>query len=92
MRRLIPLAALALLLAPAAARADDPRLPKDALIADVPVGGLGPNDTHTTLTEELGGRYERPIRVRVGRRRLRLPTRRLGQSIAYIRMVDAAFA
>ena len=93
MQRVSILAALALLLsaAPASAQAPPPTLPADATIADVPVGGLDRAAARAELERQLSARFERPIEVRVKRRRWRFTTERLGQRIRYGHMLDLAF-
>ena len=66
-------------------------LPHGATIAGIYVGGLGPSAAKRELKRLLGLVYERPLKVRVKRRRLRLPTREAGQTIRYDRMIAVAF-
>ena len=83
--------AIAVLVA-ALAAAPAQHLPPDATIAGVAVGGLGPYAARVELQRQLRPRFEAPIEVRVGHRRVRVFTDRLGQKVEYLRMVEAAFA
>jgi hypothetical protein len=96
MRRFALLIAIVSGIAAAPAGADGPvpapiKLPDDATIAGVPVGGLYRAATHAELERQLGARYERAVHVRIKGRHRALPTRRLGQTIRYGQMLDAAF-
>src|SRR3954447_10906001 len=75
----------------APAQATD-HLPEGATIAGVPVGGLGPYGARVELQNQLRPKFESPIAVAVKGRALSVPTAGLGQSVAYQRMVDTAFA
>jgi hypothetical protein len=84
---------LALAVVPASATAAPERLPPDAMIAGVAVGGLGPYGARVELQRQLAPVFESAINVRVhGHRRISLPTATLGQVIGYREMVDAAYA
>jgi hypothetical protein len=94
MRNACIAACLGLALLPAtAAGSTRERLPPDASIAGVAVGGLGPHGARVELQRQLAPVFESPIRVRVyGHRHISVPTARLGQVIRYADMVDAAYA
>src|SRR5947199_8290485 len=91
-------AVLLLLALPPAANASQPprqpdRLPDAARSAGVAVGGLGPNEARAELRRQLAPVIESRIRIRVYHHRSRYAeTRRLGQTVLYRQMVDAAFA
>ena len=94
MRRIVTFAALALLAAAAPAAAQDQGrtvLPPDAVVADVPLGGLTRGDAREALESQLTVRYEAPIHVRIRRRRPTLTTTELGQRIRYGQMLTTAF-
>lgn len=78
--------------ATAAAGGDAPRrLPEGALVAGVPVGGLGPIDAERELRRVLAPRYGPGITVKAGRRRYGLAPRRAGLDLGYDAMVRRAF-
>src|SRR5918994_1083158 len=92
MRRFSMLVAFASLLVAAPAPAQDRVvLPPDAIVADVPLGGLTRGDAREALEAELSKRYERPIEVRIRRRHPSVSTEELGQRIRYGQMLTAAF-
>src|SRR3954447_2249223 len=94
MRRLllIALVLLAVDAAPAAAFGPAPiPLPDGAQVADVPLGGLYRSDARAELERRLSARFERPVVVRVRGRGVRVPTKRLGQTVRYGLMLDQAF-
>ena len=84
------LIALLALAAPAAAQ-DEERLPPDAVIAGVPVGGLGPVGAEREVRRVLGELYGRTVTVRVGPRDRTVAPFDAGLRIGYRAMVDAAF-
>src|SRR3954468_18454385 len=60
------LVTVAAVLAPAVAAAPPARLPNDATIAGVAVGGLGPIEAKRVLNDSLARVYEqRPVAIRV---------------------------
>jgi hypothetical protein len=67
------------------------RLPEGAMIAGVPLGGLGPHAAKVELRRVLKARYGRPIQVRVRRRRVTVRTSTAGQYIRYEAMIRRAF-
>jgi hypothetical protein len=68
------------------------RLPDAAVIAGVPVGGLGPNEARAELRRQLAPVVESRIKIRVYHHRsLYAATRRLGQKVLYGEMVASAF-
>ena len=87
------IATLAAIAAPAAYAAAPERLPDDATIANVAVGGLGPVEAKRTVQDTLAPVYEkRPIAIRVSHKdRLVMPGD-AGLVIYYDWMVDRAFA
>src|SRR3954466_11108204 len=87
-------ALLTLLMAwPGYSSAATERLPPAAKIAGVAVGGLGPYGARVELERQLRPTYESAVNVRFhGRRRIAVPTQRLGLEIHYREMVDAAYA
>jgi hypothetical protein len=94
MRRFSFLAALALLTFASPAAAQEPErtvLPPDAMVADVPLGGLTRGDAREELEAELAQRYAQPIDVRIRRRHPRVTTEELGQRIRYGQMLTTAY-
>jgi hypothetical protein len=67
------------------------RLPAGSTIAGVAVGDLGPKRAKAAVQAGLRDSYERRIFVKGRGKRLILGTSRLGQTIHYDRMVEAAF-
>lgn len=82
--------ALLALAAPAHAQ-DEERLPPDALIAGVPVGGMGPIEAEREVKRVLGGNYSRTVTIRVGPRDRTIEPADAGLRIGYKAMVAAAF-
>ena len=80
-----------LVLAPSAAAQDEERLPADAVIAGVPVGGLGPVGAEREVRRVLGPAYNSTITVRVGGRDRTVSPAAAGLRIGYREMVAAAF-
>jgi hypothetical protein len=94
MGRILILAALAPLAVAAPATAQDEErvvLPPDAMVADVPLGGLTRGDAREELEAELTLRYAQPIEVRIRRRSPSVTTEELGQRIRYGQMLTTAF-
>ena len=89
MKRALTIAILALAAAPAAAQEET--LPPDAVIAGVPVGGLGPVGAEREVRRVFGGHYRRTITIRVGSRDQTLAPSAAGLTIGYKAMIDAAF-
>jgi len=85
------LTALALPSAVAAGNEQRPRLPDGTVIADVPVGGLGPNQAVATLKNALEPRYNRRISIRGGGVRTSLKPSDAGHKIRYEMMVNRAY-
>jgi hypothetical protein len=85
-----PAAALLLCVLPGVAQAAE-RLPDGAVVAGVPLGGLGPIGAERQLRTTLAAHWERPITVRVGSRDVEVSTARAGFSIDYKGMVQRAF-
>src|SRR4051812_41084805 len=86
------IATVAAVLAPAASAAVPERLPDDATIAGIGVGGLGPIEAKRTVEDALGPVYEdRPVAVRVNHRDTLVMPRAAGFVIFYDWMVDRAF-
>ena len=86
------LAAALLAIATSGAGGQEPsRLPAGSTIAGVAVGDLGPKRAKAAVRAALTESYERRIFVKGRGRRLILGTSRLGQTINYDRMVEAAF-
>jgi hypothetical protein len=79
-------------LAPPAGATAGEKLPDDAVIAGVAVGGLGPYGARVEVRRQLGPVLESPIDVRIRARRYSVPTRRLGLVVRYADMVAAAYA
>lgn len=77
--------------APGASAATTERLPEGSTIAGIAVGGLGPYGARAELRRQLDPVYASPIEVRIRKRRISVPTPRLGQNIRYDDMVDAAY-
>ena len=84
------LIALLALAAPAHAQ-DAERLPPDALIAGVAVGGMGPIEAEREVKRVLGGVLNRTVTIRVGGRDSTVEPFDAGLRIGYKAMVDAAF-
>lgn len=78
------------LAAPAQAQ-DAERLPPDAVVAGVPVGGMGPTEAEREVRRVFGGNYNRTVTVRVGPRDLTVAPAAAGLRIGYRAMIDAAF-
>lgn len=66
------------------------RLPKNATVAGVPVGGLSRDAAIDKLTAELSARATAPMKLRVGERRVELDPAAAGLGIDYPASVDAA--
>jgi lipoprotein-anchoring transpeptidase ErfK/SrfK len=78
---------------PSAAAAPPERLPDDATIAQVAVGGLGPVEAKRALRDSLGPVYEtRPIAIRVNHKDTLVTPGQSGLVIAYDWMVKRGFA
>src|SRR4051794_39414490 len=94
MRRLVAtIATVAAVTAPAVSAAAPERLPDDAAIAGVAVGGLGPIEAKRTVADTLAPVYEkRPVAIRVNHRDTLVMPRQAGFVIYYDWMVDRAFA
>jgi L,D-transpeptidase catalytic domain len=85
-------AVVAAVFAPTAAAAVPERLPDDATIAGIGVGGLGPIEAKRTVTEALAPLYEtRPIAIRVKHKDTLVMPGEAGFVIFYDWMVDRAF-
>ena len=79
--------------APPASAATAERLPDDAAIAGVPVGGLGPVEAGRTIRDALAPVYEkRPIAIRVNHKDTLVMPAEAGLVVYYDWMVDRAFA
>src|SRR4051794_30802744 len=86
-------AALAALIAPAASAAAPERLPDDASIANIAVGGMGPVEAKRAVQGTLAPVYEkRPIAIRVNHHDALVMPSEAGFVIFYDWMVDRAFA
>jgi hypothetical protein len=84
---------VAAIAAPAASAAPPERLPDDATIATVAVGGLGPVAAKRTLTASLAPVYEtRPIAIRAAHKDTLVRPTDAGLVIYYDWMVKRAFA
>jgi lipoprotein-anchoring transpeptidase ErfK/SrfK len=82
----------ALALAPAAQAATPERLPDNATIAQIGVGGLAPADATRALKDALGPLYEkRPVAIRVNHKDTLVMPSDAGLVIAYDWMVRRAF-
>jgi hypothetical protein len=95
MRRLVATALTLLAVASPALAATDPskRLPPDANIANVAVGGMSPADAERAVHDALAPTYEtRPIAVRVSHKDTLIMPADAGLDIQYQWMVDRAFA
>src|SRR3954466_6052128 len=93
LRLVAAIATIAAGTAPAASAAPPERLPDDATIAGVAVGGLGPVETKRTLVDTLAPVYEkRPVAIRVNHRDTLVMPTHAGLVIYYDWMVDRAFA
>ena len=66
------------------------KLPKDAQISGVAVGGLEPAEAIQKLTAELGARAAEPIELTVGEDQAQLKPADAGLAIDYAKSVDAA--
>jgi lipoprotein-anchoring transpeptidase ErfK/SrfK len=88
---MLVVAALALPSAVAAGNDQRPRLPDGTMIADVPVGGLGPNQAIATLKHALEPRYNRRISIRGGGVRTSLKPSQAGHKVRYEMMVNRAY-
>jgi lipoprotein-anchoring transpeptidase ErfK/SrfK len=78
--------------APASAADDNARLPDDAVIAGVGVGGLGPVGAERAVRDVLAPVYEnRPIAIRVSHKDTLLMPAEAGMAIDYAGMVKRAF-
>src|SRR3954453_11015451 len=87
------IATVAAVMAPAASAAAPTRLPDDATVAGVAVGGLGPVEAKRTLTDSLAPVYEkRPVAIRVNHKETLVMPSRAGLIVYYDWMVDRAFA
>jgi hypothetical protein len=87
------IATVSALLAPAASATAPERLPDDAIIAGVAVGGLGPIEAKRTVKDSLAPVYEkRPVAIRVKHKDALVMPREAGFVIYYDWMVERAFA
>src|SRR3954470_23383456 len=87
------IATVAAVMAPAASAAAPTRLPDDATVAGVAVGGLGPVETKRTLTDSLAPVYEkRPVAIRVNHKDTLVMPSHAGLVVYYDWMVARAFA
>jgi lipoprotein-anchoring transpeptidase ErfK/SrfK len=87
------LATLAAVSAPAASGAAPERLPDDATIAGIAVGGLGPGEAKRTVAGSLAPLYEsRPIAIRVKHKNTLVTPSKAGLVVYYDWMVTRAFA
>ena len=66
------------------------RLPRNAVVSGVPVGGLTEEQAVEKLTAELGPRAKQPIQVTVGDRKARIGPADAGLQIDYAKSVSAA--
>ena len=66
------------------------RLPRNAVVSGVPVGGLTEKQAVTKLTAELMPRAEQPIKVSVGERKAQIRAADAGLQIDYAKSVSAA--
>src|SRR4051794_19474725 len=86
------IALVAAVLAPTASAAVPERLPDDATIASIGVGGLGPIEAKRTVKDALAPLYEnRPVAVRVNHKDTLVMPSEAGFVIFYDWMVDRAF-
>ena len=86
------IAVLAAVIAPAASAAAPERLPGDATIANIAVGGMGPIEAKRALQDTLAPVYEkRPVAIRVNHKDTLVMPRDAGFVIFYDWMVDRAF-
>jgi lipoprotein-anchoring transpeptidase ErfK/SrfK len=86
------IALLAAVMAPAASAAVPERLPDDATIANVAVGGLGPIEAKRVVQDTLAPVYEkRPVAVRVNHKDTLVMPSEAGFVVFYDWMVDRAF-
>ena len=87
------LVTVAAVLAPAVAAAPPARLPDDATIAGVAVGGLGPIEAKRVLNDSLAPVYEqRPVAIRVNHHDTLVMPSQAGFVIYYDWMVERAFS
>ena len=87
------LVTVAAVLAPAVAAAAPARLPNDATIAGVAVGGLGPIEAKRVLNDSLAPVYEqRPVAIRVNHHDTLVMPSQAGFVIYYDWMVERAFS
>jgi lipoprotein-anchoring transpeptidase ErfK/SrfK len=92
LRVVTTIAVVAAVLAPAASAAVPERLPDDATIAGIGVGGLGPIEAKRTVKDSLAPLYEnRPVAVRVNHKDSLVMPGDAGFVIFYDWMVDRAF-
>jgi lipoprotein-anchoring transpeptidase ErfK/SrfK len=86
------IATLAAVMAPAASATVPERLPDDATIANVAVGGLGPVEAKRVVQDTLAPVYEkRPVAIRVNHKDTLVMPSEAGLVIFYDWMVDRAF-
>jgi lipoprotein-anchoring transpeptidase ErfK/SrfK len=86
------IATLAAVMAPAASAAAPERLPDDATIAGVAVGGLGPVEAKRAVEDTLAPVYEtRPIAIRVNHKDTLVMPADAGLVVYYDWMVERAF-
>lgn len=91
-RPLIALLIAAFAAVPARAAVPE-RLPDDATIANIGVGGMGPIEAERTVRGALAPVYEdRPIAIRVNHKDKLVTPAKAGMAIDYERMVKRAFA
>src|SRR5215208_1800848 len=93
LRPLATIAAIAAVAAPSPSAAAPERLPDDATIAGVAVGGLGPIEAKRVVKDTLAPVYEkRPVAIRVNHKDSLVMPSQAGFVIYYDWMVDRAFA
>jgi lipoprotein-anchoring transpeptidase ErfK/SrfK len=86
------IATVAAVMAPAASAAVPERLPDDAAIANVAVGGLGPTEAKRVVQDSLGPVYEkRPVAIRVNHKDTLVMPADAGLVVYYDWMVERAF-
>jgi lipoprotein-anchoring transpeptidase ErfK/SrfK len=92
LRTAATIAVLAAVMAPAASATVPERLPDDATIANVAVGGLGPVEAKRVVQDTLAPVYEkRPVAIRVNHKDTLVMPSEAGLVIFYDWMVDRAF-
>lgn len=92
LRVVATIATVAAVAAPAASAAAPERLPDDATIANIAVGGLGPIEAKRTVQDALAPVYEkRPVAIRVNHKDTLVMPGEAGLVVYYDWMVDRAF-